>query len=251
MSSGSAGARVGVVLVSHVAAIADGLRDLVRQMAPDVVVEPAGGTDDDRIGTSFDRVAAALGAADTGAGAVVVYDLGSALLTTETALELLDPEARERVRVADAPLVEGAIAAGVEAQAGGDLAAVLAAAESAGTVTAAAAGGTPEDPAGQPDGPAADGASTGVLRAGATLVNKVGLHARPAGVLARALSDLDADVRVGRPGDQGVNARSVLSVIALGLANGQQVEYAASGPDAQRALDVAVALTRDRFGDDE
>jgi phosphotransferase system HPr-like phosphotransfer protein len=58
-------------------------------------------------------------------------------------------------------------------------------------------------------------------------------------------------VRVGRPGDDGVNARSVLSVIALGLGNGQQVEYAATGPDARRALDTAVELTRNRFGDAE
>jgi phosphotransferase system HPr (HPr) family protein len=48
-----------------------------------------------------------------------------------------------------------------------------------------------------------------------------------------------------------VNARSVLSVISLGLANGQQVEFSASGPDAQQALDTATRLTRERFGDEE
>jgi dihydroxyacetone kinase phosphotransfer subunit len=242
-TAGAVAARVGLVLVSHVAAIADGLRDLVAQMAPDVRVEPAGGTDDGGIGTSFDLVVAALGRADSGEGAVVLYDLGSALLTAETALDLLDDQARARVRIADAPLVEGAIAAGVEAQGGGDLSAVVAAAESA--VGTAPHG---DRAAGLPDQP--DGAG-GVLRASATLVNAVGLHARPAGALARALAGLDADVRVGRPGDDGVNARSVLSVIALGLGNGQQVEYAATGPDARQALDTAVELTRDRFGDAE
>ncbi len=237
--------RVGLVLVSHVAAIAEGLRDLVAQMAPDVAVEPAGGTGDGGIGTSFDLVAAALGQADNGAGVVVLYDLGSALLTTETALDLLDDQARAGVRVAEAPLVEGAIAAGVEAQGGGDLSAVVAAAESAGG-TAPGTGGEP--PADRAD--RAQGADE-VLRASAVLVNAVGLHARPAGALARALAGLDAEVRVGRPGDDGVNARSVLSVIALGLGNGQQVEYAATGPDAQQALDTAVELTRNRFGDAE
>ncbi|MDF2967528.1 MAG: sugar transporter subunit [Nocardioidaceae bacterium] len=253
----TAGGRIGLVLVSHVSGIADGVRDLVGQMAPDVTVTPAGGTDDGGIGTSFDRVATALEQADAGAGAVVLYDLGSALLTTETALDLLDDEARARVRVAEAPLVEGAIAAAVEAQGGGDLAAVLAAAESAG-------GGVPPVEASRPgtvpgavpgadsgaDSPADSGADNR-LRTSETLVNKVGLHARPAGALARALSALDADVRVGRPGDEGVNARSVLSVIALGLENGQQVEFSASGPDAQQALDTATRLTRERFGDEE
>ncbi len=230
---------VGLVLVSHVPALAEGLRVLVAQMAPAVAVEPAGGTDDGQVGTSFDRVEAALGRADSGDGVVVLYDLGSALLTTETALEVLDDTARDRVRVAEAPFVEGAVAAGVEAQGGGDLAAVLAAAE--------AAGG------------AGDGGDTGAgdtdradwLRATAELVNKVGLHARPAGVLVRALADLDAEVRVGRPGDEPVNARSVLAVIALGLQRGQQVEYSATGPDGQQALDTALRLTRERFGDPE
>jgi dihydroxyacetone kinase phosphotransfer subunit len=237
----TADGRIGLVLVSHVAGIADGVRDLVGQMAPDVTVIPAGGTDDGGIGTSFDLVATALKQADAGAGAIVLYDLGSALLTTETALELLDDEARARVRVAEAPLVEGAIAASVEAQGGGDLDAVLAAAESAGGAAQSAEADDPGDDPGDDDR----------LRASETLVNKVGLHARPAGALARALSALDADVRVGRPGDEGVNARSVLSVIALGLENGQQVEFSASGPDAQQALDTATRLTRERFGDEE
>jgi len=245
----TAGGHIGLVLVSHVSGIADGVRDLVGQMAPDVTVTPAGGTDDDGIGTSFDRVAAALEQADAGAGAVVLYDLGSALLTTETALDLLDDGARARVRVAEAPLVEGAIAAAVEAQGGGDLAAVLAAAESAGR------GAPPVQAGGSGTVPAADSRAGSRaddrLRTSETLVNKVGLHARPAGALARALSALDADVRVGRPGDEGVNARSVLSVIALGLENGQQVEFSASGPDAQQALDTATRLTRERFGDEE
>lgn len=183
---------------------------------------------------------AAIQSADTGGGVVVLYDLGSALLTAETALDLLDDDVRERVGIADGPLVEGAIAAGVEAQGGGDLAAVLAAGESAG-----GGGGSAE--AAPPGGESADD----TVRATTALVNKVGLHARPAGALVRALADLNADLTVGRPGDPGVNARSVLSVIGLGLDNGQEVEYTANGPDAQQALDTAVELTRERFGDPE
>ncbi len=221
---------VGLVLVSHVPALADGLRVLVAQMAPDVEVATAGGTDEGEVGTSFDLVVEAIGHADTGDGALVLYDLGSALLTTETALETLDDGARSRVRIAEAPFVEGAVAAGVRAQGGGDLDAVLAAAE----------------------GGAGDGATDDArpaVRATAELVNRVGLHARPAAVLARSLEGLDADLRVGPPGADAVNARSVLSVIALGLTAGAQVEYVATGPDAQAALDRALAVTRDGFGE--
>ncbi len=223
---------VGLVLVSHVAALADGLRVLVAQMSPDVVVEAAGGTDEGEVGTSFDLVVEALGRADSGAGVLVLYDLGSALLTTETALDVLDEAARERVRIAEAPFVEGAVAAGVRAQGGGDLDAVLAAAEGGGGDS------TPAD-------------AEEALRATAELVNRVGLHARPAAVLARSIEGLDADLRVGPPGTDGVNARSVLSVISLGLTAGAQVEYVATGPDAQAALDRALAATRDGFGEQD
>ena len=81
---------VGLVLVSHVAGIAEGIAGLIAQMAPEVPVVAAGGTDDGGIGTSFDRVLAALEVAEQGAGVIVLYDLGSALLTAESAVELLD-----------------------------------------------------------------------------------------------------------------------------------------------------------------
>ncbi|BDZ53146.1 hypothetical protein GCM10025870_02190 [Agromyces marinus] len=127
-----AGALVGVVVVSHSDLIARGVVELARQMAANVRIEAAGGTDDGRIGTSFDRVSAAIVAAETGAGAVVLCDLGSAILTAETALDFLDDDRRPRVRIADAPLVEGAVAASVAAESGGDLDTVVRAAQSAG-----------------------------------------------------------------------------------------------------------------------
>src|SRR5689334_13142688 len=103
--------RVGLVLVSHSAAIAEGLAALAGQMAPSTTLVPAGGTDDGGIGTSFDRVSAALAEAESGSGVVVLCDLGSAYLTAETALDFLDDEARASVRIVQAPLVEGAVAA--------------------------------------------------------------------------------------------------------------------------------------------
>ena len=123
--------KVGVVFVSHSARIADGLVDLARQMAPTASLVAAGGTDDGRIGTSFDLVSAGISEADAGEGVAVLCDLGSAILTAETALDFLDDEERARVRIVDAPLVEGGVAAAVAAESGDDLDAVVAAAESA------------------------------------------------------------------------------------------------------------------------
>lgn len=107
---------VGLILVSHSADLAKGSAELARQMAPTVIISPAGGTDDGGIGTSFDAISAAMRTAETGSGAVLLYDLGSALLTAETALEFLDPEVAQRIRIVDAPLVEGAVAAAVTSE---------------------------------------------------------------------------------------------------------------------------------------
>src|SRR6266550_5463117 len=114
-------ALVGLVIVSHSASIADGVAELVAQVAgPDVAIITAGGGPDGTLGTDGGRVREALGAADTGAGVVVLVDLGSALLSVRAALSELDGEAN--VVLADAPLVEGAVSAGVIASTGASLA---------------------------------------------------------------------------------------------------------------------------------
>ncbi|WP_371483879.1 dihydroxyacetone kinase phosphoryl donor subunit DhaM [Kitasatospora sp. NBC_00315] len=120
---------VGIVLVSHSAGMAAGLRDLLAQIGSDAVpVIAAGGTDDGRIGTSYDLVLGAVGAADRGAGVLVLADLGSSVLTVRTVLE---DHPRSDVVLVDAPFVEGAVAAAVTASFGADLRAVVTAAEEA------------------------------------------------------------------------------------------------------------------------
>ena len=94
---------VGLVVVSHSAQLAAGVVELAAQMAPDVALIPAGGMDDGGLGTSLEKVMSALGLADTGSGAVVLTDLGSAVMTAESALDFLGNP--ENLRLADAPLV--------------------------------------------------------------------------------------------------------------------------------------------------
>lgn len=124
---------MGIVLVSHSGTLADGLRDMVSQVAgADVPVATAGGTEDGRLGTSAPRIAEAVRAVLDGADtAVVLLDLGSAALSLELALEELSDTDRQRVRVTEAPLVEGAILAAVQASVGATIDEVVAAAESA------------------------------------------------------------------------------------------------------------------------
>ncbi len=125
-------ALVGIVVVSHSAQIAAGTVELARQMAgDDLRIEAAGGTSDGSLGTDAAAIMAAIQAAEGGAGVLVLMDLGSAVLATQTALEMLGDDVAARVRLSGGPLVEGAVVAAVQASVGDDLAAVLAAAEEA------------------------------------------------------------------------------------------------------------------------
>jgi PTS hybrid protein len=120
---------VGIVVVSHSAELARGLAELASQMAgPDVRIESAGGASDGTLGTDTGLVSAAIKRADQGAGVVVLGDLGSAILTVR---EVLTRQSNGHVRLVDAPLVEGAVAAAVTASAGLDVDGVVRSAEEA------------------------------------------------------------------------------------------------------------------------
>jgi dihydroxyacetone kinase phosphotransfer subunit len=138
--------RVGIVLVSHSARLAEGAADLASQVSGGTVrVLAAGGTEDGELGTSAEKIARAVAGAEAGAGVLVLPDLGSAVLTVRAMLADMEGLAgtgpadagsladvpSARVVLADAPFVEGAVAATVTAAAGADLRAVAAAAEEA------------------------------------------------------------------------------------------------------------------------
>jgi phosphoenolpyruvate---glycerone phosphotransferase subunit DhaM len=111
---------VGLVVVSHSRPLADAAVVLARGMLPgrELAVEIAAGDVDGGLGTDATAIAAAIAAADSGDGVVVLMDLGSAVLSAETALELLDDDLRERVVLSPAPLVEGLVGAAVIAATG-------------------------------------------------------------------------------------------------------------------------------------
>ena len=111
---------VGLVIVSHSAALAAGVVELARQMGGEEVrIEAAGGMEDGSIGTDAERVRAAIERAMSDDGVLVLMDLGSALLSAEMAVELTDGDGR--VELSEAPLVEGAVAAAASARGGASL----------------------------------------------------------------------------------------------------------------------------------
>ncbi|WP_445995948.1 dihydroxyacetone kinase phosphoryl donor subunit DhaM [Okibacterium fritillariae] len=253
---------VGLLLVSHSSKIAEGVAELAHQMAASVTIVAAGGTDEDGIGTSFEKVQSGLASADSGDGVVVLYDLGSALLTTETAVDFLDDDdVRGRVRVVDAPLVEGAVAAAVAAEMGSGLDDVVAAARTAGggaetgggaeaakTGTAADSGsgsGSGADAGTQSVGAGAGAADDGVVERAVVLVNRDGLHARPAADFVKLAGSFDARIDVN-----GVDAQSLLAIMSLGLVRGAEARIRATGAEARRAVDELSELIETGFGED-
>lgn len=237
-------ARVGIVFVSHSSQLAAGAVALAGQMAPSVTLLAAGGTDDDGIGTSFGKVMTAVGEADHGSGVVVVSDLGSALLTAETVLDLLPEDERARVRVVDGPFVEGGVAAAVAAETGADLDGVAAAVE--GARSAWGDEGAPAGAAPAPAEPAASPPSTG--GAGYTrevlVRNPQGLHARPAAEFVKLANTFPVKVTVN-----GKDAKSLLGVMSLGLTAGATASIASPDSDGEAAVDALVELVESGFGE--
>ncbi|MCR4425140.1 MAG: dihydroxyacetone kinase phosphoryl donor subunit DhaM [Firmicutes bacterium] len=129
---------VSILLISHSSKVADGARDIAAEMAGnDVVIVACGGTADGRIGTDPDRVARAVDALAFGDGLVILADLGSSVMSAQMAVESLPEERRAKVIIANAPIVEGAVLAAIEASMGRSLAEVDKAAQSAHTMTKA------------------------------------------------------------------------------------------------------------------
>ncbi|WP_423924016.1 dihydroxyacetone kinase phosphoryl donor subunit DhaM [Frigoribacterium sp. 2-23] len=223
--------RIGIVIVSHSAKIAEGVVELAGQMAPGTQIIAAGGTDDGGLGTSFDLIQAALARADSGDGVVVLCDLGSAILTAETAVDFLDDAQRDRVVIADAPLVEGAVAASVTAETGGSLDDVVAAATSATGVADAHADER-------------DLRGGNAVERSAVLVNPSGLHARPAAELVKTAAAFQSDITVN-----GVDAKSLLRIMGLGLGVGSTVHLMAVGVDAGAAVDALENAIAEGFGE--
>lgn len=236
---------VGIVVVSHSRALAHAAVALAAEMVhgagPQIAV--AAGLDADTFGTDALAVAEAIKSVDSPDGVVVLMDLGSAVLSTDLALDLLDPVVADRVEVTAAPFVEGLVAAVVQAAAGGTKADVAAEASKGlgGKLAHLGHSGHAED----------EPAITGVADALATfeVINSLGLHARPAARLVGEVSRYDAraTLRNLTTGSNEVNAGSLSRVAALGAVRGHELEIAAAGPQANELVSAVVGLAAAAF----
>jgi phosphocarrier protein FPr len=244
---------VGLVIVSHSRALADALVNLVRQVSsPLVPIAVAAGIGQDRqeFGTNAVEISEAIQSVYSLDGVLVMMDLGSAVLSSDMALELLPPEMVAHIRFCPAPFVEGCIAAGVQIGLGSDLDAVYQEAQQALLPKAEQLGveKTPPAPAPVPLQPSPD---TAVHQVVLQLKNLHGLHARPAARFVQMAASFDADVRVTNltRGKGPVSARSLNALATLGAVKDHQIKITASGPEADQCLVSLCKLVEEAFGE--
>jgi phosphocarrier protein FPr len=252
---------VSLLLVSHSRALAEATLALAQQMTSQaqVTIAIAAGVGDEHreLGTDAVEISAAIESVCGADGAVVLMDLGSAILSAEMALDLLPAEIRSRTRLCAAPFVEGTLAAAVQASLGSALDDVCAAALGALQPKREHLGsGNPEthvaDKAIRPPAtaePAHETEHSIVI----TLTNPHGLHARPAARFVQTVARFDAQVWVSKANaaDTPASGKSLNQLATLGAQQGDTLHIRASGPQAIEVLAALQLLAQDRFDDTE
>jgi multiphosphoryl transfer protein len=241
---------VGLVLVSHSRPLAEAVSDLVRRAVnSDLQLSYCGGVGEDRteLGTDAIEIQEAISSVYSDEGVLVLMDMGSAILSAETAKELLSPEQQEKVRLTSAPLVEGGVAAAVQAQLGSSLDEVA---------NAALQSLLPKQDQVQDVSPGVQAASPAPNLSAdenleVTIQNPHGLHLRPAAALIKALSSFPAEVFIeNRTESRGpVLARSLVDVARLQIRQGDSVRFSISAADPQPVVAAIRSLVESQFGE--
>lgn len=241
---------VNLVIVSHSAQLGEGVGALARQMlmGDGCKLAIAAGIDDPEnpIGTDPIKVMEAIESVADTDHVLVMMDIGSALLSAETALELLDPDIAAKVRLCAAPLVEGTLAATVSAAAGADIDQVIrdamhaldAKCEQLGLPSPSAAKSASAEPS-----PDTDARSIAIV-----VKNPNGIHVRPASRLVSTLSGFNADMWLEKNG-KCVVPDSLNQIALLQVRCNDTLRLIAKGEQAEDALAAFKQLAAENFGE--
>ncbi len=241
---------VNLLLVSHSKKLVEGLAEMVQQMvsSKNVKIATAAGVGENHqeLGTNAMDILEKIEEIYSEDGILILMDLGSALLSTEMALDLLHPEMRANIKVCPAPFVEGSVSAGVQADLGADLETVYREAMQSLRAKNDQLAEEELEPAVKESPCEAVPASEGDLRSVTLIVpNEQGLHARPAVLFVKTVNNYDATVRIKNltknKGPEG--ADSLISVMLIAANKGDLVEINAEGPQK----DEVIAALEDLF----
>ncbi|MEI8165396.1 MAG: dihydroxyacetone kinase phosphoryl donor subunit DhaM [Chloroflexales bacterium] len=241
---------IGLLIISHSAAIAHGVKALADQMAKGHVrIAAAGGTYDGALGTSADLISEALETLTGVTAVLALVDMGSAVMSAEMALEA----SGMAFLLSGAPLVEGALVAAVEAlRPEATLAQVAAAAARALETKGVEALPVHSSPAADVAPPPIPVPAGAVVEVTLTVFNSVGLHMRPAKEFVQTAARFTCTVRVrnlDRPEGVEGNAKSIIDVLKLGVLAGQHIRVRAEGADADAAVAALSQLVAANFGE--
>lgn len=240
---------VGIVLVSHSKALAKATEALMKSTTQgEVPVAIAAGTGEDQneLGTDAMAIFEAIESVYGPDGVLILMDMGSAILSTEMALDFLEEEKKGKIQIAPAPFIEGAVAAGVSAMVGDDLNVVYK--ESVGALKQKIEHVRDEEETSNQSESASfkDGRVMEV-----TISNRHGLHARPVARLIQKASTYQSEIQIRNISkNKGpVSIRSMTGIIALEALQGDRVELAAVGEDAEKALQELTGAIQKGLGD--
>jgi dihydroxyacetone kinase phosphotransfer subunit len=241
---------VGLVLVSHSRPLAEAAVDLIRRTVhPNLSIACSGGIGDKReeLGTDAVEIQEAVTSVYSEEGVLVLMDMGSAILSAETAKDFLDFQQQEKIVLSSAPLVEGGIAAAVQAQLGSPISDVAKAARES---------LLPKQDHVQDSIPVEDKGLSIVTPSGSeilelTVENEHGLHLRPAATLIKTLAAFQGEVLIENltAGRGPVAAKSLVDVTRLQIRQGDSVRFSISSPDPQPLIDSIRSLVANQFGE--
>lgn len=242
---------VSLVIVSHSAKLSESIKELANQMSQGKVsIATAGGLDDKTIGTNAERIFEAINNVYQPDGVLILLDLGSAVLSTEIAIQMLDSDKQDKILISEAPILEGAISAAVEASVGSSLKKVDAAARGVVTITKVSGAVplvksealflTPKE-------------ETSKNKIIITISNEIGLHARPAAQFVQTANKFKSNISVRNQtlGGSFISAKSMFSVLSLGALKDHQIEISSDGPDSIDAIKALQKLVESGFGEME
>ncbi|MEJ2731239.1 MAG: phosphoenolpyruvate--protein phosphotransferase [Deltaproteobacteria bacterium] len=244
---------IGIVIVSHSKRLAEGVKELAVQMTQNKVpIEIAAGIDDlaNPIGTDPMKVLTAIETVHAAGaeGILVLMDLGSALMSAETALDFLPEGLKEKVRLCAAPLVEGAISAAVQASMDASLDNVAAEALAALAAKQKQSFTISGDSSPVADASPAEKTGANIAETRLIIKNRIGLHARPAAKFVTTAGKFKSIITVFK-GERSASAKSINQIATLAALKNDEIRVRAVGPDAKDAIAAIAALNAENFGE--
>ena len=246
---------VNILLVSHSKKLADSVAEMALQMIGSGSVKIATaariGEGNQDFGTNAVEIAEAIQNIFTEAGVLILMDLGSAVLSSQMALDLIPLEMKTKVRICPAPLIEGAVVAAAQASSGSDLDSIYREAMDAikpKEEQLEVSNEKIQEEIPIESQPSADISKKEIIL---TMQNEHGLHARPGVRFVQTASNFDADIMVKNltTGKGPSSAKSLTAVTLLGVLNSHQIKITAEGKQRDEALQALADLIESRFGE--